>query len=258
MKKDYDKHAVITQLTKHAISLKEVVLPVDYGKVYRQFSDEMNVELLPEELLSHEMLDEKVVRHVITLSQCTQEALEAMQTRNETKLHKIMNETEQLRCEVEALQKLIYTDTLTQCYNRKWFEDHCLNTHHDSFSHSGTLVMVDLNRFKRINDEYGHSVGDRVLVFMAKKLKEMTPAVVRYGGDEFLLTFNESLLQEEIGRKMAHLLEGIEQATFKVGEIQFKISFAYGICAYSPHSTFIDVLDNADKAMYRFKQGRRA
>ena len=258
MKKDYDKHVVITQLTKHAISLMQVVLPVDYGKFYREFSDEMNVELGPEELLSHEMLDEKVVRHVLTLSQCTQEALEAMQTRNETKLHKIMNETEQLRCEVEALQKLVYTDTLTHCYNRKWFEDHCLDTHYDYFSHSGTLVMVDLNRFKRINDEYGHSVGDRVLVYIAKRLKEITHEVVRYGGDEFLLTLNASLLQEDIECKMAQLLHEIEQATFKVAEVQFKISFAYGVCAYSPNSTFIDVLDNADKAMYRLKKGRRA
>jgi hypothetical protein len=58
MKENYDKHIVITELTKHAIGAMKVVLPVDYGKFYRQFSAEMDVELSPEELLSHEMLDE--------------------------------------------------------------------------------------------------------------------------------------------------------------------------------------------------------
>lgn len=257
MKENYDKHIVITELTKHAIGAMKVVLPVDYGKFYRQFSTEMDVELNPEELLSHEMLDEKVVRHILTLTQCTQEALEAMQTNDATKLQHIMEETQQLRLEVEELQKLVYTDTLTHCYNRKWFEDHFLNRHNEYFSQSGTLVMVDLNRFKRINDEYGHIVGDKVLVFISKKLKEITPQVVRYGGDEFLLNFDDSLSKEQIEHKMAHLFHEIEQLRFKAGEIEFKISFAYGICAYTIDSTFIDILDRADKEMYHHKKGRR-
>lgn len=257
MKVNYNKHIVITELTKHAISTIKVVLPVDYGKFYRQFSAEMDVELSPEELLSHEMLDEKVVRHILTLTQCTQEALEAMQTHDAIRLQHIMEETNKLRLEVEELQKLVYTDTLTHCYNRKWFEDHFLNSHNEYFSQSGTLVMIDLNRFKRINDEYGHSVGDRVLVFIAKKLKEITSHVVRYGGDEFLLNFDDSLSKEQIENKMNHLFHEIEQIKFKVAEIEFKISFAYGICFYTKKSKFIDVLDLADRAMYQLKKGRR-
>lgn len=257
MKVDYNKHIVITELTKHAIGNMKVVLPVDYGKFYRKFSAEMDVELSPEELLSHEMLDEKVVRHILTLTQCTQEALEAMQTNDAMKLQRIMEETQKLRIEVEELQKLVYTDTLTHCYNRKWFEDHFLDSDNKYFSQSGTLVMVDLNRFKRINDDYGHSIGDRVLVFIAKKLKEITPQVVRYGGDEFLLNFDTSLSKEKIENKMAKLFHEIEQIKFKVVEIEFKISFAYGVCAYTIDNTFIEILDQADKSMYNFKKDQK-
>ena len=56
---------------------------------------------------------------------------------------------------------------------------------------------------------------------------------------------------------MAHLFHEIEQLRFKAGEIEFKISFAYGICAYTIDSTFIDILDRADKEMYHHKKGRR-
>jgi len=257
MKVSYDKHIVITELTKHAIGTMKVVLPVDYGKFYRKFSAEMDIELSPEDLLSHEMLDEKVVRHILTLTQCTQDALEAMQTNNKTQLQKIIKETEQLRLEVEELQKLVYTDTLTSCYNRKWFEDHFLNSQNESFSQSGTLVMVDMNRFKRINDDYGHCVGDKVLVFITRKLKEITPQVIRYGGDEFLLNFDVSFSKEDIEDKMARLFSEVEQIKFKIGEAEFKISFAYGISTYKIDNTFIDVLDHADKAMYHLKKARR-
>lgn len=258
MKKNHDKHAVITQLTKHEISLMPVVLPVDYGKVYRRFSNEMDLELHPDELLSHEMLDEKVIRHILTLSQCTHEAFDAMQTHNALKLQHIMEETDKLRLEVEELQKLVYTDTLTQCFNRKWFEDHCLDERHECFVAHGSLVMIDLNRFKRINDDFGHSVGDKVLVFMAKKLKQITPHVVRYGGDEFLLMINASYSNEAILANIENLFHEIEGTIFKAGEVQFKISFSYGICSYTPQSTFMDVLDSADKAMYHLKKGRRS
>jgi diguanylate cyclase (GGDEF)-like protein len=258
MKTIYDKHAIITESTKQAIGFMKVVFPVDYGKLYRKFADELNIELAPHELLSHEMLDEKVVRHVISLSQYTQAAIEAMQEHNESKLKSILEETQKLRQEVEELQKIVYHDTLTQCYNRKWFEDHCLDDIHEFFSQNGTLVIVDLNRFKRINDEYGHSVGDRVLVHISKKTKELTNSVVRYGGDEFLLLFDGTIAQESIEQMMTKLFNEFEKATFKIGAIEFKISFAYGICPYTNKSKFIDVLDIADSAMYHYKKGRRA
>lgn len=258
MKKIYDKHIIITQSTKEAINSMKVVLPVDYGKLYRKFADEINVELAPHELLSREMLDEKVVRHVISLSQYTQAAIEAMQEHNESKLKSILEETQKLRHEVEELQKIVYSDTLTQCYNRKWFEDHCLDDNHEFFSQNGTLVIVDLNRFKRINDEYGHSVGDKVLVHISKKIKELANNVVRYGGDEFLLFFDDTIAKEPIEQMMTKLYNDFEKATFKIGTIEFKVSFAYGICAYTNKSKFIDTLDTADRAMYHYKKGRRA
>lgn len=142
MKNTYDKYTLITQSTKKAIEEMKVVLPVDYGKLYRKFSAELDVDLKPDELISYEMVDEKVVRHILSLTQYTEDALEAMHSNNEAKLQDIMNETEKLRIEVQELQKLVYNDTLTKCYNRKWFEDHFLDSHNNCFKRAKYFSMV--------------------------------------------------------------------------------------------------------------------
>ena len=192
MKNHYQLHVDITKEVKHIVGEHKVVFPAYYGKVYTEVAKKHNVELSPDELLHKEMLDEKLVRHIVLLSDYAEEAISAMKSKNEVKLECIIKETKKLHAELEELQALVYQDTLTKCYSRKWLEDKFLQDDALSFSQSGTMVFVDLNRLKRINDKYGHLIGDKVIKYLSAKLKEITSNVVRFGGDEFILLFDNN------------------------------------------------------------------
>lgn len=253
----YLEHINITKEIKLSIKEMQVVFPAYYGKLYSDIAHKHNIELGPNELFNHEMLDDKIVRHIISLSTYAEDAIEAMETSNKVKLKEVLEETIKLREEIHELQKMVYEDTLTKSHNRKWFEDTFLEADKNTFFKSGTIGMVDLNRFKRINDEFGHVVGDKVLIHVANKLKTSGAEVVRYGGDEFLVVFDESISLMTIEKRMQTLVSNFEKIAFKSGEREFKVTFAYGLAHFKHNDTLCTILDYADKQMYQLKQGRR-
>ena len=254
MKNYKELHTKITSKVKKIVGKHKIIFPAYYGKVYNNVAKKYNLELSPEQLLHKEMLDEKIVRHIISLSQYTENAIEAIKSKNEQKLQEVLEETKKLQEEIEELQKLVYKDSLTHCFNREWFEDKYLKEDKITFSKDGVLVFVDLNRLKRINDDYGHVVGDKVIKYLASRLLEITPNVVRYGGDEFILLFDNEINVDE---KVKLYYEHFKNTKFKAEDIEFKVTFAYGICPFKKGDKLESILDDADKKMYRFKEGAR-
>jgi len=226
-------HHQITEIAKKTIEPMNIVFPAQYGKIYAQLAKEHNLELKTEELLAREMLDEKMIRHIISLCECTDQALDAMETNDKEKLKAVIEETNRLRDEVGELKKIVYEDSLTKSYNRKWFDDTYLAQHDSLYLRGeGTVVLIDLNRFKEINDTYGHIVGDKVLSHVALKLKETGGRVVRYGGDEFLIIFDGKNTLSQIKKKIAVLHEYWEKISFKTEDHNFKISFSCGMAPF--------------------------
>ncbi len=247
------EHQKITQETKKEIGSMSIVFPATYGKIYSNIARTQNIELSAEELFTSEMMDEKIVRHIITLNTCADQAVEAIENEDKIALQTILVETKILRDEIQELRKLVYEDCLTKSYNRKWFDDTFMEANKLSLRDSGTIVIIDLNHFKTINDTYGHIIGDKVLVHVTLKLKESGGRVVRYGGDEFLVIFDISITEEQIRGKIENVLNYFQKVHFKVETNNFKISFAYGLAQFDQGSILNDVLDTADKAMYRNK-----
>ena len=255
MKDSYKLHIEITDKVKQIVDKHKVIFPAYYGKVYMKVAQKYKIELSPKELLHKEMLNEKVVRHIISLAEYTDEAIDAIETKNKEKLNCILEETKKLRDEIEELQYLVYEDSLTKCRNRKWLEDKFTQEDKISFSKSGTIVFVDLNRLKRVNDDYGHTVGDKVIKYLSVKLKEITSNVVRFGGDEFIMIFDED--EEVIEEKMSKAYSFFKKTKFRAEDIEFRATFAYGLCTFKKGDLLSDVLDKADKKMYKFKEGSR-
>ena len=255
MKDYYPLHVVITDETMKVISKHKVVFPAYYGKVYTKLAKKYKVELSPIELLHNEMLDEKIVRHIVSLAEYTDIAIEAISKEDREKLNLVLQETKKLREEIEELQILVYEDSLTKCFNRKWFEDKFLKDDKITFSKNGTMVFVDLNRLKRINDQYGHIVGDKVIKYLALKLKEITKNIVRFGGDEFILLFDE--YSEDVEIKMQEFYNFFRKTKFKSEDIEFTATFAYGLCSFKEGENLSGVLNIADKNMYIYKKGAR-
>ncbi|HZF70676.1 GGDEF domain-containing protein [Sulfuricurvum sp.] len=256
MKNLHQEHIEITDEVKEAIKDLKIVFPALYGKLYQEAAHSRDVELKPDELLTREMLDEKIVRHVITLADCADQAIKAIETENKTILATVLSETKKLQKEIQELQKIVYEDGLTKSYNRKWFEDTVLDHNHLSLRESGTIVLIDLNKFKEINDTYGHVIGDKVLIHLTAKLKETGGRVVRYGGDEFIVIFDTHINTPEIEEKMEKLLRYYEKIHFKVEDQSFKISFAYGLAPFTRGADISSVIGSADKSMYKHKNNK--
>lgn len=250
----YQEHIHITDEVKHIIDPLKVVFPADYGRIYHSVAHEHDIELAPDELLNREMLDEKMVRHIVSLIECTDTAVNAMENEDKELLKTVLLKTKALQEELQELQKIVYEDGLTKSYNRKWFEDTILTHDHVQLRESGSLVMIDLNRFKDINDTYGHVVGDKVLMHVALKLKETGGRVVRYGGDEFIVVFDRLVTHDEIAKKIEKVLNYLQKVHFKVEGKEFKVSFAYGIAPFEHGSDVTAVIESADHAMYRNKK----
>lgn len=244
------EHQNITAKVKESIESIPVVFPAAYGKIYSEIAQQCNIELKPEELLSSEMMNEKIVRHVLTLTLCAYQAIEAIEHEDKLLLKEVLEKTKVLRDEMFELQKLVYEDGLTKSYNRKWLEDTYMN--HNTAE--GTIVVIDLDKFKAINDTHGHVVGDKVLMHVAQKLKESGGKVVRFGGDEFLVIFDAHDAPSTIQNKIEAMIQKCGKTLFKAKEGSFKIGFSYGIASFSLGSDFNTVIDTADKAMYQYKR----
>jgi diguanylate cyclase (GGDEF)-like protein len=125
---------------------------------------------------------------------------------------------------------------------------------------SSCVVMVDIDHFKRINDKYGHLVGDKVLASLAKTLTaNLRPydKIFRYGGEEFLLSIQQVNVQQAY-EMIDRLREIIADMEIDVGmEQRLKITVSCGITSLDPDSTVEQSIDHADKALYVAKSSGR-
>ncbi len=162
------------------------------------------------------------------------------------------------RSHVEFLAKY---DSLTRACNRHYFERTIADEEARArrYKHPISFLMIDITRFKQINDTYGHKVGDEVLVEVTAILKASvreTDVVVRYGGDEFLIMFPETPGEADAAR--SRILEAIEALNASGTKFGFPVTLALGSAHWDPAAgvTIEDVLSYADERMYEHKQSQ--
>lgn len=179
--------------------------------------------------------------------------------------------TERKRIEDEV-QHLAYFDHLTQLPNRRLFNDRTLQVMAASkrSGRFGAVIFIDLDNFKPINDEYGHSVGDLLLVEVANRLKSCVrevDTVSRFGGDEFLVMINElhtdkmqSTLQAEIVAEKVRItlaepyLLTVKEAEKAHTTIEHQCTASIGVALFIDHIVSQnEILKKADAAMYQAK-----
>lgn len=161
-----------------------------------------------------------------------------------------------------SLEEASNTDSLTGIYNRKKFEEYALVTLNDSkrYNHDFSLILIDLNKFKPINDTYGHDVGDEVLIFFARSILQNireTDYLFRVGGDEFVLLLNNTTSQEAqvIVNKIKLYFQGFK---FKHNFLEIEISASFGIAQFNQDGdTIDDLLKIADQKMYQNKNQQK-
>ncbi|WP_199609312.1 GGDEF domain-containing protein [Flocculibacter collagenilyticus] len=152
-------------------------------------------------------------------------------------------------------------DALTKLPNRAALDERLEieYTRWKRYNTSLCIAVVDVDFFKRINDTYGHSAGDKTLQVISKALKRNIRAadfLARYGGEEFVIIFPDSTL-EQIKKPLEKLREAVKQLPFKFKNKAVTISVSIGVTAFKKGDRPQQAFDRADEALYAAKNGGR-
>ncbi|MCL2218170.1 MAG: diguanylate cyclase [Defluviitaleaceae bacterium] len=159
-------------------------------------------------------------------------------------------------------RELAYTDALTGVRNRRYLLEEaenelqvCINNGTD-FS----LIMIDIDFFKTINDTYGHAVGDEVLQIFASRINyvlKKDTLFARYGGEEFAITL-PGVGQENVLKIAERIRKNIEATLFHTAEIEIKVTVSLGVASKSgSDDTLFEIIKKADMALYEAKEAGR-
>lgn len=174
-------------------------------------------------------------------------------------------EIQRLRADLERMRDQAVRCALTGVLNRHGFDDH-LQQMLATPPAAGTehcLVLIDIDHFKRVNDTYGHPVGDMVIAGLGEVLRMLPPepgmSLARYGGEEFAILLPSSGL-----RRAVHVAEWVRNRVGRMGlrsrqtqEVRLTITVSAGVAAWKPGEEAQTLLVAADSALYRAKAAGR-
>ncbi len=174
-------------------------------------------------------------------------------------LHQLVQENEKLKQENKKLKENIRIDALTKVYNRQFMEEYLRDelSRSDRYSSHFSMLILDIDFFKKINDTYGHQVGDFVLKKIAdimKKTLRNSDMIFRYGGEEFLVALPETELKGAC-RAADKLRKTIEDEIFDT--IQWSITVSIGVSERKDNISLDELIHNVDMALYEAKKGGR-
>lgn len=175
-------------------------------------------------------------------------------------LQKATAEAQDLKQNLEKSEREMLIDILTGVYNRKAF-DKKIKEFYEGFKKKNDLfsvIMLDIDLFKKLNDSYGHRIGDEVLAIVGTRLKECVKGkdfIARYGGDEFVVLLpmttlkKTAIVAENIRRDMNEKQLKIKRTGERIGSI----SVSLGVSQIHSSDTINSVIERADEALYLAK-----
>jgi len=167
------------------------------------------------------------------------------------------NETiHSLNKQIAILENTSNLDPLTRTFNRRAlvsYIDSVCKMENRPFD--TRILLIDIDDFKRVNDQYGHLAGDRVLMFLGKLITSSLrdgDKVFRFGGEEFLIILNRG--NENACEKVSErILNGVRTNTLLYKQHQIKITLSMGSAVFQEGDDFESFIERADKALYKAK-----
>ena len=183
-------------------------------------------------------------------------------------LERLSSKVSSLEVALKKAKKESLTDGLTGIYNRKAFDEYLKNlVEQNAVFHSPfSMLMLDIDDFKKINDTYGHQIGDRIILAMVQKCEQFIRKVdyfSRYGGEEFVIILTGASLKNGL-KKARQICKSIAQAQYSIdnahdiarqGGTELSFTVSIGVSAYQKGDTEATVTERADKALYLAKRG---
>ncbi len=187
----------------------------------------------------------------------TEKTLEEMGKR----MNEIKNEADEIRKKSEEMEVQAYHDTLTGLHNRKAYDEKMeeILAHVQRYNIPASLMICDIDFFKKINDNHGHKVGDLALKKLADLLKERlrkNDFIARYGGEEFVIILPHTDLK---GAVLAGegLRAYIDQSVFSYKNQKIPLTISAGISFFKKKDNISTVFERADSALYLAKKTGR-
>lgn len=213
--------------------------------------------------IGHSQPVDKIRKLIADLIQETQVMAERNYTL-ESRLGKIVGEVSELRENLESVQREALTDALTGIPNRKFFDARLKEAQREAVRNNEamSLLLCDIDHFKRFNDCFGHQIGDQVLKLVARTLSDSvkgrdTPA--RFGGEEFSIILPRTTLQQAV--VVANEIRGAvirRRIIAKETGAQYgNLTLSFGAAEYRPEEPVSDLIRRADAALYHAKREGR-
>jgi diguanylate cyclase (GGDEF)-like protein len=192
-----------------------------------------------------------------TLSHRNSELVAALQESNK----ELENKNTALHYALAKIEEVATKDELTGCFNRRYLME-SLRRESDISSRdyrAFTLLLIDIDHFKSVNDTHGHLVGDRVLADLAETLRQTMRSMdtlARFGGEEFACMLPGTTL-EEAGILADRIRHVISTLSFALDETRLTVTISIGVAQWHCHETIESVIQRADQALYKAKAAGR-
>ncbi|AWB65242.1 GGDEF domain-containing protein [Saccharobesus litoralis] len=179
----------------------------------------------------------------------------------QSKLSELESEAETYKTKLSEQRFKSLQDALTKLPNRAAFDERLdiEFTRWQRYNHNLCLAVIDIDHFKSINDNFGHSAGDRTLQVIAMALRKFlrqTDFIARFGGEEFVVLFPESKLNDIIP-KLESIREQIKRIPFKFKDKNLNATISIGATQFKKGDTPLGAFDRADEALYKAKRTGR-
>ena len=174
----------------------------------------------------------------------------------------LSKQVNRLNVELKKVKTKAMTDGLTKAYNREAFDSYIRKiVDQNTIKRSPfSLLMLDIDDFKKINDAYGHQIGDRVLVALVKKCTEFIrdeDFLARYGGEEFVIVLPGASLRNALkkAQRLRKAISGTHYTTDKKkGGKGLSITVSIGASSFCKNDSVSTVIDRSDQALYQAKR----
>lgn len=203
-----------------------------------------------------------IKQEVLGAVQAIQEALQARRDQQELQYVSLATKLDRLGRQLEEAKRESTTDPLTGLGNRKLFDSTAQRAMqmHSLGKTPVSLIMIDLNKLKFVNDMYGHQAGDAFITgvakCMAKVFLRQSDVICRYGGDEFSAILNNT--DWKVALTLAQRLdEAISTMPSPHPALEFQVGASMGVAQLDAMEDVDEWISRADKALYKAKQGDR-
>lgn len=201
-----------------------------------------------------------IKQEVLGAMQAIQDALQARRDQQELQYVSLATKLDRLGRQLEDAKRESTTDPLTGLGNRKLFDNTAQRAMqmHSLGRTPVTLILIDLNKLKFVNDMYGHQAGDAFITGVAKSMSKVflrqSDIICRYGGDEFCAILNNT--DWKVGLTLAQrLADQIAHMPSPHPALEFQVGASMGVAQFDASEDVDDWIARCDKALYKAKQG---